>query len=60
MSSDIAAEVNNFVVLAVKKSVSGVAGSVGKDAMPYCWAAQFHKLGNPFGSLPLRAFDLCL
>lgn len=37
MSSDIAADVNDFVVLAVKKSVSGVTGSLGKDAMPYPW-----------------------
>jgi hypothetical protein len=35
MRSDIAADVNDFVVLAVKKSVAGVTGSLGKDAKPY-------------------------
>lgn len=34
MSSDTAAAVNDFVVLAVKKSVSGVTGSFGMDPKP--------------------------
>lgn len=34
MSSDIAADVNDFVVLAAKKSVSGVTGSLGMRPKP--------------------------